>query len=153
MFVVWNRKQKKQEPHIQIIHFNIMKWSKNTTWNSLHKPGPNVAVQHNNYNKFLMLLYNTLYTSAACIYTHTHTHTHTDVCAWKILKSHKENINVTDLINKKYLKMQNKPGNRNNSGLLATIPLNIRSRENPLIAKAISTNYYTPKHKLKILIS
>jgi hypothetical protein len=79
------------------------------------------------------------------------------VCAcahtWKILKSHKENINVTNIINKKYLKMQNKPGTRNNSGLLATIPLNIRSRENIMIANAISTNYYTPKHKLKILIS
>lgn len=49
--------------------------------------------------------------------------------------------------------MQNKPGNRNNSGLLATIILNIRSRENIMIANAISSNYYTLKHKLKILIS
>jgi len=70
----------------------------------------------------------------------------------KNLKNHKENINVTDIINKKYLKMQNKHGTRNNSGLLATITLNIRCRENIMIANAISTNYYAPKHKLKILI-
>lgn len=49
--------------------------------------------------------------------------------------------------------MQNKPVYRNNSGLLATITLNIRNRENIMIANAISTNYYAPKNKLKILIS
>jgi hypothetical protein len=46
----------------------------------------------------------------------------------KNLKKPQGRHNVTDIINKKYLKMQNEPGNRNNSGLLATIPLNIRSR-------------------------
>ena len=97
-----------------------------------------------------MLLHNTSYTSAATIhiyiyiYTHIHTHTHTQTHV---------SVYVHARTSMKNLKMQNKPGTRNNSGLLATIPLNIRSRANIMIANAISTNYYTPKHKLKILIS
>ena len=57
-----------------------MKWSMNITRNSLHKQGPNVAVQHNSYYKFQMLLHNTSHTSAATIHTHTHTHTPMCMC-------------------------------------------------------------------------